>query len=209
MSKVAAIILAAGGSSRFRAAGAAQISKLVADLGGEPMVRWVARAALASQARPIVVVTGFAAQAIAQALVGLDLSFVANPDYAAGIAGSLRQGVAALPAANAGAIVMLGDMPLIPPPLLDRLIGAFAARPTALAAVPIHAGKRGNPVLLARALFPAIAKLHGDAGAKQILAHAAPGSIIEVAAEGAEIGLDIDTPDALEQARALMRPRGT
>jgi molybdenum cofactor cytidylyltransferase len=201
MAEVAAILLAAGTSSRFKAAGGADVSKLVALLAGKPLVRHAAEAARASRARPIVVVTGYERGAVEAALDGMELRFAHNPVYAQGLASSLRTGVAALPPSVAGALVLLGDMPAVTPDLLDRLIAAFAARPSALAVAPVERGRRGNPVLVSRALFPAIATLGGDEGARRLLNAAAPGDIIEVDAPGACAVLDVDTPRSLAEAR--------
>ncbi len=203
MSEIGAVVLAAGRSSRFRAEGGLEASKLVALLGGKPLVRRAAEAALASRARPVVVVTGHAREAVEAALAGLPLAFAHNPDFAGGLASSLKAGVAALPSGVAGALVLLGDMPRIEAALLDRLIDAFTARPLALAAAPVHAGRRGNPVLLSRALFVALARLEGDEGARRLLREADPRRIVEVEVESDGVTLDIDTPGDLAAARNL------
>jgi molybdenum cofactor cytidylyltransferase len=203
MSEIGAVVLAAGRSSRFRAEGGQEISKLVALLDGKPLVRHAAQAALFSRARPVVIVTGHAREAVEAALAGLPVAFAHNGDFASGLASSLKAGVAALPAHVAGALVLLGDMPRIEAATLDRLIGAFAARPLALAAAPVHAGRRANPVLLSRALFAALARLEGDEGARRLLSEADPQRIVEVEAEGDGVTLDIDTPEELAAARKL------
>ena len=59
------------------------------------------------------------------ALDGLDVVIADNPDYAQGLSTSLRAGLAALPANVAGVVVCLGDMPLVAPSVIDRLIAAF------------------------------------------------------------------------------------
>ena len=79
--RVAAIVLAAGRSTRM-----GDTNKLLADIGGTPMVRRVVEAALASKARPVLVVTGHERSDVAAALSGLDVTHVANPDYATGLA---------------------------------------------------------------------------------------------------------------------------
>jgi molybdenum cofactor cytidylyltransferase len=203
MADVAAIVLAAGSAARFRAAGGVG-SKLVAPLAGKPLVRHAVDAALGSRARPIVVVTGSDRDAVAAALAGSAVAFVHNPDFAAGLASSLKAGIAALPADAAGAIILLGDMPDIAPSLLDRLIDAFAGAPDALAAAPFRDGRRGNPALLARALFPRIATLQGDEGARALLDEAAPGRVVAVGDADAGTAIDVDTPAALAEARARM-----
>ena len=198
MSSVAAIILAAGQASRFRAAAgeAGPATKLVAQMDGKPLVRHVAEAALSSNARPVIVVTGHADEAVRAALDSLPLTFVHNGAYATGLASSLQRGLACVPQDCAGALVLLGDMPLVSPEIIGRLIAAFADSPSTRAVAPMRDGQRGNPVLLSRALFPAVAQLSGDVGARALLA-AAQGEIVEVPVESRAVTFDVDTPDAL------------
>lgn len=194
MTAVAAVLLAAGLGRRYRAADPSLATKLVAPLGGVPLVRRVAEAAMASRARPVVVVTGHADGAVRAALDGLPLAFAHNPDYAGGMASSLRTGLTALPASAAGALVLLGDMPSVTGALLDRLIAAFAAEPGLDAVVPIHERRRGNPALLGRNLFGPAMALDGDEGARRLLSRA---RLAEVACEDPAVLLDVDEPSAL------------
>jgi molybdenum cofactor cytidylyltransferase len=196
---VAAVILAAGRSTRF-AGDQPGTTKLTAELKGKPLVRHVAEAVLASQARPVIVVTGHARDHVLEALAGLPLQFVHNKDYATGLASSLRTGLVVVPNEAAGAVVLLGDMPLVTPGLIDQLVRRLDEKPDADAIVPVTEGRPGNPVLLARALFPALARLTGDEGARRLLQN--PGiHVIETAIEGEGASVDIDTPDALERLR--------
>ena len=80
MTRVGAIVLAAGQSSRFRAAGGPDLTKLVAKLDGKPIVRRVVEAALATKARPVVVVTGYARDSVEAAVADLDVSVAFNPE---------------------------------------------------------------------------------------------------------------------------------
>ena len=107
-----------------------------------------------SRARPVVVVTGHAANSILAALKDHDLQFVHAEDHAAGQSCSLRKGVAVLPRDVDGVVVLLADMPLISSTLIDELINVFETSPGAAAVVPTFAGRRGNPALLGRRLFP-------------------------------------------------------
>lgn len=200
----AALILAAGRSTRFSGSGP---TKLVAEFCGKPLVRHVAEAALSSSARPVVVVTGHARAEVEAALAGLDVQYAHNADYGSGLSGSLKRGLAALPPEAAGAVILLADMPLVSAALIDRLALAFlqaATRtPPPLAAVPFSKGARGNPVLLGRALFPAVAALEGDRGARALIEAAGARVLrVEAAEEGALI--DIDTAESLA---ALERSR--
>jgi molybdenum cofactor cytidylyltransferase len=189
---IAAIVLAAGRSTRMGAA-----NKLLADIGGKPMLRWAAEAALASKARPLVVVVGHEAPGVSAALAGLEAVAVVNADFAQGLSTSLKAGIAAVPAECGGALVLLGDMPQIEACDLDRLIEAFAP---GTIVVPVHAGRQGNPVLWTRAHFPDLMRLQGDAGAKRLLA-ARRDAVHEVELGTARILADVDTPNELQRLR--------
>ncbi len=201
MAKVAAVVLAAGRSSRWRADGGAAATKLVATLEGKPIVRRVAESALASHAAPVIVVVGHARGAVEAALAGLPVALAFNPDYASGLASSLRAGLAATPADADGALVLLGDMPGVEARLMNALIDAFAERPDLHAVAPFHDGRRGNPVLLGRVLFDKAMRLEGDEGARRLLAALDRRNIAEIFAPHPDATFDIDTPGDLAAAR--------
>jgi len=190
-SRCAAVVLAAGRGTRMPHA-----HKLSVEVDGEPMVRRAVGAALASQARPVVVVTGHEAEKVRAALAGLDVVFVHNPDYAAGLSTSLRAGIAALPEDVEAAVVMLGDMPKVEGELVDRLARAIDVEAGQLIAVPVAEGRRGNPVAWARRMFPALMALAGDVGARHLIVQYDE-LVVEVPAEGEGAFLDIDTRDEL------------
>jgi molybdenum cofactor cytidylyltransferase len=193
--RIAAIVLAAGRSTRMGAA-----NKLVADVGGKPMVRHAVEAALASHARPVLVVTGHQAGDVRAALAGLDVTFVANPDFAQGLSSSLKAGIRAVPTDATGALVLLGDMPRIGAAHLDAMIAAFASEAGAAIVVPMHQGQRGNPVLWPADLFGDMLALGGDAGARSLLArHAHRVREIDLGTDA--VLMDVDTPDALARLR--------
>ena len=198
MSDIAAIILAAGRASRF-GAGEGD-SKALALLDGKPLARHVVEAALASQARPVLVVTGHAGAAVRAALAGLEVVFVDNPQAASGMASSLKAGVAALPAICHGALIALADMPRVRAATFDALIAAFMAEePQPGAVAPVFAGRRGNPVLLGRSLFGAVAGLDGDVGAKALLKDA---HVREIVVDDPGVHIDVDTREALGRLAA-------
>ena len=192
---VAAIILAAGRSTRMGGP-----NKLLAELNGKKLVRIVVAQALASKASPVIVVTGHQSVEVAAALKGLDVTFVTNPQFADGLATSVKAGVAAVPASADGAIVCLGDMPLIDAKLIDRLVEAFVPDRGSLIVVPVAGGRRGNPVLWSRRFFPELMTLDGDIGARHLIAQHAE-AVAEVEVEGKSAFLDIDTPEMLADAR--------
>jgi molybdenum cofactor cytidylyltransferase len=192
---VATIILAAGRSTRMGGP-----NKLLAEIDGKKLVRIAAEQALASKASEVVVVTGHQAELVEKALEGLKVKFVRNADFAGGLAGSVKAGIAAVPESADGAVICLGDMPLIDARLIDRLIEAFAPDRGNLIAVPVADGRRGNPVLWSRRFFKELMTLDGDIGARHLIAKHAE-AVAEVPVEGNSAFLDIDTPQALETAR--------
>jgi molybdenum cofactor cytidylyltransferase len=191
--RIAGIVLAAGRSSRM-----APRNKLLESIGGEPMVRRVVANALASGARPVLVVTGHEAAAVTTALRGLDVTLVANPAYAEGLSTSLRAGLSALPAGIDGALICLGDMPEVGGPVLCALMAAFTG--TSAICVPVHHGRRGNPVLWGSRYFAEMMGLTGDAGAKSLMERHAE-HLIEVEAATDSIFADVDAPEDLARLR--------
>jgi len=193
---IAGVVLAAGRSSRMGGP-----NKLLAEIGGKPLVRIVVDAVLASRARPVVVVTGHQRDRVEAAVAGLPVKFVHNPHFADGLGTSLKAGIAALPAGADGAIVCLGDMPQVDAALIDRLIGAFDPDHGALVVVPTIDGKRGNPVVWSRRFFPDLMAVEGDVGARYLIGRYTE-AVAEVPLTGTAALTDVDTPEALEAVRA-------
>ncbi len=193
--RIACLVLAAGRATRMGG------NKLVADVGGKPIVRHVVEAACASRCAMVIAVTGNEAERVTSALEGLAVGIVHNPDFAQGLSTSLKCGLAALPADVDGVIVALGDMPEITARHLDRLIAAFSPADGRSIIVPTRAGKRGNPVLWGRALFKDMAGATGDTGAKHLLGQHADDAV-DVEFDSDAVLADIDTPEALAALRA-------
>ena len=135
------------------------------------------------------------------ALAGLPVRLVHNPDFADGLGGSVKAGIAAVPASVDGAVICLGDMPQVDAALIDRLIAAFAPERGALAAVPTIDGKRGNPVLWSRRFFPELMAIEGDVGARNLIARYGE-AVIEVPVSGKGAFTDVDTQETLAGLRA-------
>jgi molybdenum cofactor cytidylyltransferase len=195
---VAAVVLAAGQSRRMGGP-----NKLLEEVGGKPLVRRAVEQALASAARPVVVVTGHQRDGVEAALAGLPVQLVHNPDFADGLSTSLKAGIAALPAESDAAIVCLADMPQVDATLLDRMAAAFDPARGALIVVPTFEGKRGNPVLWARRFFPELSALQGDVGARHLIGTYVD-AVTEVPVDGRTAFFDVDTPAALSEARASL-----
>ncbi|HEV2559778.1 MAG TPA: nucleotidyltransferase family protein [Microvirga sp.] len=193
MTGIAAIVLAAGRGTRF-----GEAPKLLADLDGKPVIQHVAEAALASSLDPVILVSGHRRPEIEAALDGLPLQLAFNPAFADGLSTSLRTGFAALPPERA-AMVLLGDMPRVKPTLIDRLAAAWRGAGGPAALVPVHDGRRGNPVVLSHLLAPEVARLAGDAGAGPLLR--GRDDVVLWPADDPAVLQDVDTAAALDALR--------
>ncbi len=193
--RVSAIVLAAGKSSRMGT------NKLLADYRGQPLLRVTVANLRASAADEIIVVTGNEHGKVQAALEGLAVRFVYNSRYADGLSTSLRAGVEAAAGAEA-VLVCLGDMPLVKPATIDRLIAAFNPVEHRSIIVPTHKGEWGNPVLWGQEHFGRLASLEGDKGARSLIGDL-KSEATDVETADAGILQDADTPEALERLRSL------
>jgi molybdenum cofactor cytidylyltransferase len=194
--RIAAILLAAGRSTRMGGP-----NKLLAEIGGKPLVRMAAEQALASRARPVIVVTGHQRDKVEAALQGLDVRTVHNPNFAEGLSTSVKTGLAAVPETADGAIVCLADMPQVTATLIDKLVAAFDPERGALVVIPTIDGKRGNPVVWARRFFPELMALDGDVGARHLIGRY-PEAVAEVPLTDTAALVDVDTPEAFDRVKA-------
>ncbi|HTK08346.1 MAG TPA: nucleotidyltransferase family protein [Ktedonobacteraceae bacterium] len=198
--QTAAIILAAGTSSRM----GQDRHKLLLPLGDRPVLAHVLAAALASQARPIVLVLGHQANGVRTQLAPYlhdpAIIQVENPVYRQGMSTSLLAGLRTLqqefPAIDS-ALILLGDQPLLTATIIDTLIADRHARQATIVA-PIYHGKRGNPVLFAADLFPELLQVTGDEGGRQVITqHRQEVATIELGS--ALPAYDVDTWEAYQQ----------
>lgn len=187
MSRLAGIVLAAGTSTRFGAD-----NKLLAEYGGQPMVRSVAEAALATDLDPVIIVTGHDAGSVQAALAGHDVVFAHNAEFETGQAGSLKTGIAAVPPSCAGAMILLGDMPDVTAEIINQLLDEFAGEDCII--VPQHKGVRGNPVILGTGIFAELERTTGDKGARSLLSG---DNVRKINVDSDAVLRDFDTPDSL------------
>lgn len=196
---IAAIILAAGSSSRM---GQGR-HKLLLPLGDRPVLAHVIDATLHSQARPIIVVLGHQAEQVRSRIVPCTthpaITIIENSAYKQGMSTSLRAGLQAALSkdALAGALVILGDQPLMTTHIIDTLIASKTASDKRIIA-PLYHGQRGNPMLFDVSLFAELLEITGDEGGRKVVERHRQ----EVAA--VELGdawacYDVDTWEAYEQ----------
>ncbi|MGH7067048.1 MAG: NTP transferase domain-containing protein [Acetobacteraceae bacterium] len=189
---VAAIVLAAGRSRRM----APHNKLLIIGPSGKPIIARVVDNVLSSAARPVLVVTGHQAREIEHTLGGRPVRYVHAPDYAEGLSASLKAGIAAVPPESPGAVICLGDMPLVTGRMIDRLLAAFDPDEGRAIVLPSFRGKQGNPMVWGRRFFPEIAAITGDIGARH-LASLHLEQVVEVEIADEAVLRDLDTPEAL------------
>lgn len=185
---VVAVVLAAGSSARMGK------PKLTLPVEGKPMLERVLGTLRKTRVAGVVVVLGAHAQTIRAETGFKGEKVVVNHRHHEGMSGSLKLGIESAGAEADAVMVVLADMPLLEPRTVDALIGAYeTTRPKAV--VPVCGGRRGNPVILDRSLFPTVMKLHGDVGAKSVVA-ASGGAVLEVPVDDSGVLYDVDDPEA-------------
>lgn len=196
--RVGGILLAAGAARRWRQGGQ-ELPKQLALVDGEPLVRRAARRALEAGLDPLIVITGYLAEQVQPALDGLAVQVVYCPQWDEGMSASLKAGLAQLPAGPGSAIFLLADQPFLPADVLSELAHAHA-RSLAKITAPRIAGRRANPVLFDRVLFPGLLQLSGDAGGRSLFDQVAPADISWVDRSDEHAFVDVDTWEAYRQA---------
>jgi len=186
------VVLAAGLSLRMGRA------KLLLDWGGRPVIRYTVEQVLAGGVDEVVVVLGREARGIREALSGLPVLFVLNPEPEAGQASSIACGLAALGPAVGAALIALGDQPALPSVVIPRLLETFRQTGKAIVA-PLYRGVQGNPVLFASAIFHELRNLTGDRGARTVV-EKDPGRVAMVPFD-LPMPVDLDTPEEYERLR--------
>lgn len=185
--RIACVLLAAGGSRRL-----GRPKQLVRRRGQPLLARAVdaARGALPDAA--LIVVLGAGALRLRALLRRRDNAArpVLNSEWAAGLAGSLARGLAALRSDVDAALVLLADQPNVDAAALRRLLAAWRRRPSYPAAAR-YLGRAGVPAILPRRSWRALRALDGDAGARALLRGAAAVTLVDMP----EAELDVDTPE--------------
>lgn len=181
----AGILLAAGGADRML------LPKQVLQFKGTPLVTQIAETAIKSDLSPVIVVTGAYIQPIHEALTGLPLTLVHNPNWKSGMSSSLQTGLQAAGPKLGSAIFLLSDQPFVSTALLFKLVSLHSLTLSPIIA-PISNGKRGNPVLFDQTTFPDLLKIKGDVGGRAIF-NSFP--ITDLEWENPNDFFDIDTPD--------------
>lgn len=208
---IAAVLLAAGGGTRLGG------GKLLLPWQGRPLIAHLLHTvSRATDLCTLTIVLGHGADAVRQAVAeavaesGADSPFfiqcMLNQSWWEGMSTSLRCGIENLSAAPdaervRGVMFLLADQPLITTRTLDTLVqahkNAWMKNPEHPATAPVYRGKRGNPVIISRNLFPDIMALRGDTGARHILENLG-NCLLRVPVDDPGILHDVDTPETYE-----------
>jgi len=184
---IVGLLLAAGGGTRFGS------QKLLARLHGAPIVATAART-LAPLVDRLIVVVGSEAQAVSDALAGIDATLVENPRWVAGLSTSLAAGVEAAPKETRAVIVALGDQPGIDPAVVRKVVARWRETRQPIVATR-YRGNRGHPVLLGCSVFSEVGAISGDVGARSLIERDT--SRVAFVDVDADAPSDVDTPDDL------------
>jgi molybdenum cofactor cytidylyltransferase len=194
------VLLAAGASRRYGS------PKQLAVVDGEPMLRRVARTALAARV-PVLVVLGAHAETVRSALDGLSVRVVHCADWADGMGCSLASGASAVeqlfPDAS-GLLLCLADQPLIETQMFLQLLHRHHVAPRKILASGNHEAL-GPPVLFPRDCLAELAQWSGAGGARILLQRES----YRVERCLADVGVDVDTPAALADVNRLLGARAT
>ena len=195
---ISAVLLAAGAGSRFGG------GKLLAPLGGSPLIETVLENLSDAPVDEVVVVVGPGAGGLRAICERHGARTVENPDRDRGQSTSVLRGLRALGPEVRATVVLLGDQPLVGAGAVGRLVEAFAGG--AEIAVATYAGRRRNPVLFSRSVWPLLGEeLSGDEGARSVLRRH-PELVVEVPCDGVADPIDVDTREDL---RRLEEMRGS
>ena len=188
---IAAIVLAAGEGTRFGG------TKQLEVVRGAPLVQHAVDAAAGADLDEIVVVLGHDAERV-RAVLRLPGSarVVVNERYAEGQSTSLACGLGGLGPTTVAAVVLLADQPGITSAHVRTLAQRFEE--TGRPAIRLRFGQTPGPALLARALWPEVAALSGDVGARALLDDR-PDLVEEIPLDE-EVPIDVDLPEDLGRA---------
>jgi molybdenum cofactor cytidylyltransferase len=188
--KIAAIILAAGASTRI----GGRVKQLL-PWRGKTLIENAIELAMQSHADETLVVLGAHADTIRPVVEKTGARIVVNSQWESGQAMSIRAGLRALAPEIAAAIFVNADQPFLTREVIDALIQRYRDTDASIIA-SVFAGKRGSPVLFERTHFAELEDLRGEQGGRELLAKY---PVVRVEFDDARFGIDVDTWDEYEK----------
>lgn len=193
---VCAIILAAGRSRRMG------VQKLLLPFGGRTVIGHIAEQIIRGHIAQTIAVVCQDAAAVRQALSGLGVAFVVNPDPDGDMLSSVRCGLRAMPPDAEALLVALGDQPAITAELVQQMVRAYRPAAGGGIVVPVHGGRRGHPILFSAAYRQEILTGYDQVGLRGLL-QAHPQDVLELPAGSPSVLADMDCPE--DYSRELAR----
>jgi molybdenum cofactor cytidylyltransferase len=191
--RVEGIILAAGLSTRMKT------DKLSIVVRGRTVLQRVMGAATGSGLTSIHLVTS---DRLAKSVKSPRVNIIINPAPACGMSSSMRLGISSLSERAVGAMIMLGDQPLITSTVIDMLLTKFDENPNNII-VPLKHGTRTTPVIFPEELFSELAEVTGDQGGRTVLKNHQD-LILGVEMSSHYNDLDIDRPEDLSRLEEIL-----
>ncbi len=191
--RVAAVVLAAGESRRFGS------PKQFLPWGQKTLLQHVVDTVLASSVDTVVVVLGHEAERVGALLEDRAVTPLVNNEWRTGLSSSVKTGLCSLRPNDEACLFVLADQPNVSTHLIDAMLQTFRTTLASLV-VPSHRGRRGNPVLFSRLLFPELLALDGDRGGREIIRRHQD-DLEKVEVDTAATFLDIDTAADYQQSR--------
>jgi molybdenum cofactor cytidylyltransferase len=179
--------------------------KQLLSLQGKPMLRMVTETVCAAELAQVVVVVGAHAESVRQAVSGLDVNLVVNVAWREGMSTSLKAGLRVLNAEIQATLLILADQPALTPNLLQALVARYRTTGAHIVA-PFYEGRRGNPVLFDRTLFPELSAIEGDQGGRSVVARH-QNDVEQVEIEDPSPFMDVDTRKDYAAMQALSADR--
>ena len=183
-------MLAAGLSRRMGS------SKPLLPLADKPAIHHCLHALLAASAHPLVVVLGPDGEPVQEAIASFSLTIAWNRDPEGDMAGSVRAGLALLPADCTGVLIHLVDHPLVTAATMLAICAAHQAAPQAIV-IPTCNGRQGHPTLFPRAILAELT----PAATLRDMVKKDPARLLRVPVSDEGIFLDMDTPADYETLR--------
>jgi CTP:molybdopterin cytidylyltransferase MocA len=162
--RIGAVLLAAGAGQRM-----GRVAKPLIRLQGVPLITRQLVALSGAGVDEVVVVTGYARDAVEQEVRSFSVTLAHNEAHAEGQQGSVRVGLAALSGEFDAILIVLADQPLIGSSDLTELIGAFKKRTGGHVVVPVVQGRRGNPIVLDRVAHAQILDSGTNLGCRHLI----------------------------------------
>jgi molybdenum cofactor cytidylyltransferase len=184
---VSAILLAAGQSKRM-----GELKQLMS-FGQSTIVEQAVDNLLGSAVDEVIVVVGYRAEEVMNAIAAKPVKLAINPDYEQGMSTSIIAGLDLVHSGVQGVMLALGDQPLVDSQTINRLIEEFYNHDKGIA-VPTYHSRRGHPIIFAIKYKEQLLKLGGDMGGRQIIKDY-PDDVLEVAVNSESVIADFDTTD--------------